>query len=469
MLWQQQPPGGRFHANTLGDTMVNRRQTLAGLAVLGANPLAALARAGAPGKPFAQLDAELAAIVRNPACELASLSVLAIRNGKIAYEQQFGQRYYGNGGVPGKPVERHTLFRIASISKMMTTLGLMRLVEAGKADLDADVSGYLGFTLRNPHFPERAITLRHLLTHRSSLRDEAGYSWGVDTALKDVLVPGARLYGKGDMFASNAGPGDYFTYCNLGWGVIGTIMERVTGERFDRLMQRLLIQPLGLSAGYNPSELPESALGKLATLYRKRGTDDGAAWNPAGPWVPQVDDYSEEPPRPPAGIDNYVIGANATPFSPTGGLRICAHDMGAVMLMLMHGGVHNGTRILKQASLDQMFSRQWTFDGKGGNGDSLDGLFNAWGLGNEQFPDDPATNTRLVEGGGFAAVGHLGDAYGLMSVFVADLKNKNGMVALVGGTSTDPLAYRGKYSPLARFQEQILTSMYRRAILAQNA
>jgi hypothetical protein len=112
-----------------------------------------------------------------------------------------------------------------------------------------------------------------------------------------------------------------------------------------------------------------------------------------------------------------------------------------------------------------MFSRQWTFDGKGGNGDSLDGLFNAWGLGNEQFPDNPATNTRLVEGGGFAAVGHLGDAYGLMSVFVADLKNKNGMVALVGGTSTDPLAYKGQYSSLARFQEQILTSMYRRAIL----
>jgi hypothetical protein len=114
-----------------------------------------------------------------------------------------------------------------------------------------------------------------------------------------------------------------------------------------------------------------------------------------------------------------------------------------------------------------MFSRQWTYDGKGGNGDTLDGLFNAWGLGNEQFPDDPATNTRLVEGGGFAAVGHLGDAYGLMSVFVADLKNRNGMIALVGGTSTDPLAYKGKYSSLARFQEQILTAMHRRVIRMQ--
>jgi CubicO group peptidase (beta-lactamase class C family) len=374
----------------------------------------------------------------------------------------------GRDGMAGKPADRNTLYRIASISKMMTTLGLMRLVEQGRLDLDADVSGYLGFPLRNPNFPERPVTLRTLLTHRSSLRDDAGYSWGTDTALKDVLVPGARLYGQGAMWAANAGPGDYFTYCNLGWGVIGTIMERVSGERFDRLMKRLLIDPLGLRAGYNPAELAPQDLANVATLYRKRTTDT-EVWNPDGPWIAQADDYSARPPAQPACIGNYIIGANATPFSPTGGLRISAHDMGVVMLMLMNGGVHAGHRLLKQATLAQMFTREWTYDGKGGNGDSLDGLFNCWGLGNEQFPDQPGSRTRLVEGGGFAAVGHLGDAYGLMSVFAADLKNGNGMVALVGGTSTDPLAYKGQYSALARFQEQILTSMYRRAILEQQS
>lgn len=442
-----------------------QRRDMLGLAMLGVmNPLFA---AGAPAgrKGLAQLDTELAAIARDPACELASLSVLAIRNGKIVYERGFGRRQIGPSG---KPADEHTLYRIASISKMMTTLGLMRLLEAGKVDLDADVSGYLGFSLRNPHFPDRAITLRHLLTHTSSLRDDGGYSWGADTALKDVLVPGARLYGKGAMWASNAGPGEYFTYCNLGWGVTGTIMEAVTGERFDRLMQRLLIQPLGLVAGYAPAELPPHGIANLATLYRKRTTDT-EVWDANGPWIAQVDDYASKPPALPPNIDRYVIGANATPFSPTGGLRISAHGMGVVMLMLMNGGVHRGKRFLKQATLGQMFSRQWTYDGKGGNGDSLGGLFNAWGLGNQQWPDDPATNTRLVEGGGFAAAGHLGDAYGLMSVFAADLNKRNGMVALVGGTSTDPLAYKGRYSSNARFQEQILTAMYRRAILMQRA
>jgi CubicO group peptidase (beta-lactamase class C family) len=445
--------------------MANRRQTLFGLALLGAmSPVMALAKAGKDGGGnLAQLDAELADVVNNPACELASLSVLAIRNGKIAYEQQFGRRYIGNGAAPDKPVDRNTLFRIASISKMMTMLGLMRLVEAGKVDLDADVSSYLGFTLRNPHFPDRPITLRHLVTHRSSLRDDVGYSWGCDVALKDVLVPGARLYDKGGMWASNAGPGDYFTYCNLGWGITGTIMEAVTGERFDRLQQRLLIQPLGLTAGYNVAELPGNGLANLATLYRKRATDDDAAWNPAGPWVPQVDDYSAKAPGEPAGIEHYVPGTNATPFSPTGGLRISAHDMGTVMLMLVSGGVHNGKRILKQSTLEQMFTRQWTYDGEGGNGDPLGGFFTAWGLGNQQFPDDPAN--QLVEGGGFVAAGHQGDAYGLVSAFVVDLKNKNGMITLVGGTSTDPEKYKGKYSARARFQEQALTSLYRHAIL----
>jgi CubicO group peptidase (beta-lactamase class C family) len=422
--------------------------------------------ASPPAARNARLDQELAAIAANPACELASLSVLAIRDGRIAYEGQFGQRLIGTGGLPGKPVDRNTLFRIASISKMMTTLGLLRLVEDGKLQLDADVSGYLGFPLRNPHFPGQPVTLRTLLTHTSSLRDEAGYSWGVDTALKDVLVPGSRLYGDGKMWAANAGPGAYFTYCNLGWGVIGTIMERVTSERFDRLMRRLLTEPLGLHAGYNPSELPAADVANIAALYRKRSVDT-EVWDPNGPWIAQADDYSKSPPSPPPGIERYTIGANATPFSPTGGLRISAHDMGTVMLMLMNRGVHGGKRLLKAATLEQMFARQWTYDGKGGNGDSLDGLFNCWGLGNEQFPDDPATGTRLVEGGGFAAVGHLGDAYGLMSVFGADLKNRNGMVALVGGTSTDPLAYKGLYSSLARFQEQILTAVHRRAILVR--
>jgi CubicO group peptidase (beta-lactamase class C family) len=430
------------------------RRTVLGLAVMGT--MSGVVRA-APGD--AELDRELAAIAGDPDCQLASLSVLAIRHGKLRYEQQFGQRLHG---AAPRPANVRTLYRIASISKMMTTLGLMMLVEQGKLALDADVGGYLGFALRNPHFPDRVITLRTLLSHTSSLRDDAGYSWPCDTALSTILVPGAARFGKGEMWAANAPPGAYFTYCNLGFGVIGTIMERVTGERFDRLMKRLLLAPMGLHGGYNPSEFPAEDLANVATIYRKR-TVDTEVWDAAGPWIAQVDDYSERAPLPPAGIADYVAGTNATPFSPTGGLRISAHDMGQVMLMLMNEGVHQGRRMLKPSTIAQMFARQWTADGNGGNGDTYRGLFNCWGLGNQQFPD--SAGMQLVEGGGFSALGHLGDAYGLMSVFVFDPASRNGMVALIGGTSSDPEQQRGVHSSMARFEERILSALYRRALV----
>ncbi|WP_426174621.1 serine hydrolase domain-containing protein [Massilia sp. TWR1-2-2] len=436
--------------------MQQGRRTLLGLALLGG--MSRLVNAAPAGD--GALDRELAAIAADPDCTLASLSVLAIRAGKVVYERQFGQRFLGAAAAPSRPADQHTLYRIASISKMMTTLGVMMLVEQGKLALDADAGAYLGFPLRNPNFPQRVVTLRTLLNHTSSLRDDAGYSWPADTALSTILVPGARGHGKGGMWAANAGPGAYFTYCNLNWGVIGTVMERVTGERFDRLMKRLLQGPMGLHGGFNVSELSPQDLANLATLYRKR-TVDTEVWDTAGPWIAQVDDYSAGPPAPPAGVASYVAGTNATPFSPTGGLRISAHDMGQVMLMLMNGGRHQGRQMLSPASIERIFAREWTYDGS--NGDTSGGLFQCWGLGNQQFPDP-----QLVEGAAFKGFGHLGEAYGLMSVFVFDPVTKNGMVALVGGSSSDPAARKGRYSSMARFEERILTALYRRAIIGKN-
>jgi CubicO group peptidase (beta-lactamase class C family) len=460
----------QFVQNFSGNnTMIERRRTILGLALAGSmsgvlGAPKAVRTAGAAATSV--LDSELAAIAADPACELASLSVIAIRNGKRVYEHQFGQRVLGLDGATVQPATPRTMYRIASISKMMTTLGVMKLIEDGKLSLDSDIGDDLGFPVRNPAFPTRMVTLRMLLTHTSSLRDAAGYSWSNDKPLKSVLVPGEPLFGKGEMWDRNAAPGAYFTYCNLNWGVIGTLMERVTGERFDLLMQRLLLAPLGLHGGYNPAAFSPEDLANVAVLYRKRPADSDT-WNPAGPWVPQVDNYGAHPPVPPAGIEHYVIGANATPFSPTGGLRISAHDMGTVMLMLINDGRHDGRVFLKPATLKLMFTRQWTYDGKGGNGDSNHGVFNAWGLGNQQFPDQPDQRIALVDGGGFPAVGHLGDAYGLVSLFVVDLARKNGMVALIDGSSSEPEAFKGVYSALPRVQETIMSALHRRAILGR--
>ena len=437
--------------------MEHGRRAILGLALMGGM---SRVLAAPPRNPQAVLDAELAAIANDPVCQLSSVSVLAIRQGKVVYQKELGQRYLGGGGVGPKPANHRTLYRIASISKMMTTLGAMLLVEQGKLALDTDIGDYLGFAVRNPGFPQRALTLRALLTHTSTLRDTAGYSWPIGEPISKVLEAGSAAW------AANAPPGDYFTYSNLNWGVIGTIMEKVTNERFDLLMKRLLLDPLGMRGGYYPGAFSAEELDNTATLYRKRTTDT-EIWNSAGPWIAQVDDYHSKAPVRPDGIANYQPGINATPFSPTGGLRVSAADMGKVMLMLMNRGRHEGRVIFKPATLARMFTRQWTADGKGGNGDTDKGLFNAWGMGNQHFLDQPGM--QMVEDGGFAGVGHLGEAYGLMSVFAADLERKNGMIVLVGGVSSDPAAYKGKHSAMARFEERILTALHRRAILGSAA
>ena len=439
----------------------------------------------------ARLDAEIVAIANSPQQQLASVSALAIRDGKLVYQYQTGLRHIDlltdpltPGSLPTRslptlssptrslPANSATLYRIASISKLVTTLGVMKLVEAGLLDLDADVSAYLGYPLRNPYFPDRVINLRRLLSHTSSLRDNAGYNFDASVSLDELLLPGGRLYAQGRMWAGDHGPG-FFTYVNLNWGVVGSIMERVTGERFDRLMQRLILQPMGLHGGFNAAEFSATDLANLATLYRKRIVRDGQEiWQPDGPWVAQTDDYTSQPPLVRAGFD-YRIGSNGTLFGPHGSLRISAFDLGQIMLMLMHEGRFRDQQILQPGSIKTMFAQQWRSNEKGNaqasNGAAAPdehGAFKAWGLGNQHFLNIPGAGQgdRLVADGGFTGEGHFGDAWGLTSAFVIDFKNRHGVIFMSGGTAFDPETTPGEYSANYRYQERLLDALYRGAI-----
>lgn len=422
------------------------------------------------------LDAELRGVTASPAHPLASLSVVAIRSGEIVYQRQFGNRYIDTRDPSkNRPADGETLYRVASISKLITTLGVMRLVEAGKLRLDDDVSVVLGYPLRNPAFPDTPVTLRMLLNHTSSLRDDAGYYWEAsqNVHLRDVLTPGGKLHGRGTMWDRQHAPGAYFQYCNLAWGVIASVMERATGERFDRLMKRLVLDPLRLHGGFHPADFDRDDLRNVATLYRKRSTVDGREiWNPAGPWIAQVDDYVSERPVPRAS-DDYVPGSNGTLFGPQGNCRLSAAGLARVMRMLLGGGRIDGVTFLREDSVAEMLRQSWRADSSGSNGrtdfGSQQALFHAWGLGNQHFLDVSGDNRgdRLVAGGGFRALGHLGDAWGLTAAFVFDRASGNGLIYLIGGPGFDPATYRGQYSAFARHEELILDALYRHAILRQ--
>ena len=381
-----------------------------------------------------ELDRELEAIASDPAKPLASLAVVAIRDGRVVYERN-----------------ATALYRIASITKLVVAIGVMRLVEEGKLDLDTDIGTYLGYRVRNPHFPDLPVTLRSLLSHTSSLRDDADYVFPPSHQMREFLVPGGKSHGEGKMWSAKAPPGQYFAYCNLNSVVIGTVMEAATHERFDRLMQRLVIDPLGMTGGFNPAEMPAERVAKIATIYRK---------DAAGAWVAQVDDYSKQAPVNRA-FPDYRLASNGGLFGPQGNLRASAADLGRVMRMLMDGGMIDGKRFMQPRTVEAMFARQWKWDGA--NGDTSKGTMQAWGLGNQQFVDASAPNEgdRWVEGGGFAPVGHTGDAYGLHGAFLMDRARREGIIFLAGGhgfeLETDP----GKYSGMHRYEERIVDSVFR--------
>jgi CubicO group peptidase (beta-lactamase class C family) len=412
------------------------------------------------------LASTLQTIVSDPDTPLSSLSTLAIRNGMVIYEGHFGHRVMAadNAGT-ALASDHETLYRMASVSKLVTTIGAMQLVDAGKLDLDADVSQYLGYTVRNPHFAQVPITTRMLLSHTSSLRDDGGYFFPLDTSLKDVLQAKPAHAGQGATWAAlgaNAdyAPGRYFTYCNLNFGIVGTLIESITRQRFDLHMQQSVLGPLGISGAFTPETLSTTDISRVAVLYRK--ASDGV-WNPNGPWVPQVDNYQGQPPSPRAGLDAYVPGTNATGFGPQGGLRISVAGLGVIMQVLMNRGVLNGKRILSAQSVAAMRQPQWRKDSRRDNGDTLNGLFQAWGLGMQQFMDvsGASTGDRVVSRGGVTGVGHLGFAYGLESGFIFDPLTRNGVVYAIGGVSADPVQNHGRYSTLSSWEERALDALWR--------
>src|SRR5688572_5592535 len=155
--------------------------------------------------------------------------------------------------------------RIASITKLHVALGVMRLVEQGKLDLDEDVSGHLGWTLRNPAFPDRPITLRLILSHRSSLRDGINYALPLGTTVQQAVE-------SPDAWDSEHPPGGFFRYSNLGFPVVASVMEQAMGERFDRLMERLVLKPLELDACFNWTTCSDGAIARAGVLYAPDGS-----------------------------------------------------------------------------------------------------------------------------------------------------------------------------------------------------
>ena len=280
--------------------------------------------------------------------------------------------------------------RVASISKMATAMAALSLAKGGDFDLDRDISSYLGWTLRNPAFPDAPITARQLMTHLSSLRDPEEYWLAAPGEFRD-LVERAQPFAAADPAGSRA-PGDYFAYANINYGVLATAMEIATGDRFDRIVSAQVLGPLGVDGGFNWSGVSAKARRNGAALYRAEGgrwmaqTDAAAILNDEGPYFLKEEGLAAE-----AWLAAYTPGSNATLFSPQGGLRASVLDL------------------LKLLDARGPIDIAWRFDPKAANGDTSGGLYPAAGLGVLAVKGEG----RIWPGA--ELVGHSGEAYGLLA------------------------------------------------------
>ena len=424
---------------------------------------------------FVSLERDLDAIIHDPVIPVPAYGVMAFREGKLLYQGCGGYRRIDSAHPENDLIFRpSTRFRTASISKVFSAVGVMRLVEEGLLDLDRDVSDYLGFSLRNPNYPDTAITLRMLLSHTSSLRDGSVYSIPPEDNIEQFFLPDGKYYADGEHFASgadgtNRAPGVFFAYTNLNYGVIGTIFERLSGERFDAFMKRHVLEPMGLGASFNVGDFTAAELHDLSPLYQSK---NGLCWNASQPWQAQIDDYHDQvQPRNQVLITNpdlggtnvmadlhdYQIGYNGTLFSPQGGLRISMDELKVLAELFLTNGCIGGKRFLSEASIDAMFTPYWTYNEDLNNGDTYDGLMTCYGLGIQVFTS--GKRDRFLKDRNVVMSGHFGEAYGLLAGLFVDRDRQNGIFYMINGEGAPDEDHHGDYSGMYQWEERLCSAL----------
>jgi CubicO group peptidase (beta-lactamase class C family) len=328
--------------------------------------------------------------------DVVGLSVAVVKNNEVVYTHSFGLK----DRETNTPLSDTDVFRIASISKSFTATSIMQLVAAGKLSLDDDFSKLIGFKVRNPKFPETVITLQMVLAHRSSINDSQGYL-NLDTINPEKNADWAKCY-------NDYEPGKGYQYCNLNYNMVGTVLEKVTGERFDQYVKKHVLDPLGLYAGYNVNMLDSK---RFATLYEYDSVSRQFTPSPMA-YAPRT-----------AEIKNYVMGYSTPIFSPTGGMKMSTPDLAKYMIMHMNLGTYKGVKIMEKKYARQMQTKVSEPEG--------------YGMAMMNF-DDLIPGKRMT--------GHSGSAYGLYSAMFFQPKEKFGFVVITNGSN-------GKYRPQGEIRE----------------
>lgn len=294
--------------------------------------------------------------------------------------------------TPAHYADDATMYRVASITKTATTLVTLRLCDQGLLTLDAPVADLLPGGHEEPLL--KGVTVRHLLSHRSGLRDTAAYAAALargDTWHDVLQSPGVQ----------GSQPGETFVYSNFGFGLMGCVLEAVTNTPIAALFRDQLFAPLHMRATLDASTLEEANVMPMTRVLPYR-----------------------------AGTDVTIPDLGRKPLREADPLRHFGHTAGAMytnapslsrMLSLIAGcGVIDGERFISSALMDEMT----TLHGYTGSARHPD---RRYGLGLVLLEDSTLSPHRLL--------GHQGFAYGCVDGAFVEEGTGRQVILLNGGCS----------------------------------
>lgn len=222
------------------------------------------------------------------------VSIALINDGKIEWARGYGVLEAGGN----QPVTPATLFQAASISKSLTAMVALRLVEQGKLDLDSDVNKRLvSWKVPDNEFTiDQKVTVRRLLAHTAGVTVPGFPGYPVEQS-----VPDLRQILEGEKPANSAPiridmtPGAKFRYTGGGYVILQQLMMDVTRQRFPELMQKMLLRPLGMNNSSFDQPLAPDPASRAAAGHLPNGTEIKGKWfvypelAPAGLWTTPTD------------------------------------------------------------------------------------------------------------------------------------------------------------------------------------
>lgn len=385
------------------------RPLVRSLALLGAlSPFAAPALAQQPPKEIAA-PPEYAEVVRSlepfvaherVQKQIPAISVALVDGTRIVWAKGFGWA----DSAAGVPADAQTVYRVGSVSKLFTDIGIMQQVEKGALSLDAPVTRYLpGFRPKNPFGGE--ITARELTSHRAGLTREPPVGNYFDDTNPTLAATVASLNGTSLVYE----PGTHTKYSNAGIAVLGYILEKTQKESFYPYLKRAVLEPMGLSSSaFQPLPGLEKRLAK-ATMW----TEDGRRFD----------------------APTFQLG-----MGPCGSMYTTVDDLGRFLgILFARGTTPEGTRVLRAETLDTMWTPQYASPGQ------KTGYGIGFGIGTLD---------------GHRSIGHDGAIYGFATTLLGLPDDSLGVVVVAtldgANTTTDRIAQAALRLLLARREGRML-------------